>query len=91
MQVASPVAGGAEHQRAAGVEEAQHVDHRQLDARGRDADGAVLDVAVRLACADRGVDAQRVALEGLGQRLRCRAAWSPRTAGCGARPGSSRE
>jgi hypothetical protein len=55
--VAHRVAGGAEHQRAAGVEVAQHVDHRMLDLARRDADRAVLDVAVRRVALADGVDA----------------------------------
>ena len=67
VQVTDPFAGGAEDQRAGALEIAQQVDHRVLDLVGRHADGAVLDVAVRLVPAD-GVDAHSVALIALGQR-----------------------
>ena len=48
MQVPHRLAGVAEHQRAARLEVAQQVDDRVLDLVRRDADGPVLDVAVRL-------------------------------------------
>jgi len=66
MHGAHPVASVAEHQRARGLEKAQHVDHGQFDFVRRDADSAVFNVAVRLVAAH-GVDAQGVALIALGQ------------------------
>jgi hypothetical protein len=62
------VAGGAEHQRAAGVHEAQHVDHRQLALARRDQHRLIVDVDVGRALVGGG-QAQRVHLVALGQRL----------------------
>ncbi len=61
VQVADVLARGAEDERAAGFEIAEHVDDGAFGIAGRDAHGAVVDVAVRLGRA-RGVDADGVAL-----------------------------
>jgi hypothetical protein len=67
VQVAHRLARGAEHQRAARLEEAQHIDDRVLHLARGHAHGAVVDVAVGLVAA-RGVDPHRVALVALGER-----------------------
>ncbi len=67
VQVAHRLARGAEHQGAARLEEAQHIDDGVLDLVRRDADGAVFDVAVRLVLRHR-VDAHGVLLVVPGQR-----------------------
>ncbi len=56
VEVAHGLARAAEHQGAAGLEETQDIDHGVLELIGRDPHGAVFDIAVRLAPADR-VDA----------------------------------
>ena len=61
VQAAHRLARVAEHQRAGALEIAQQIDHGVLDLARRDADRAVLDVAVRLVAAQ-GVDAHRLAL-----------------------------
>ena len=66
MEVAHRLAGAAEHQGPARLEEAQHIDHGVLDLVGRDPHGAVFDIPVRLALAG-GVDAHRALLVLTGQ------------------------
>ena len=66
VQVADPLASGAEDQGAGAFEIAQQVHHRVLDLVRGHAHGPVFDVAVGLVAAD-GVDAHRVALIALGQ------------------------
>ncbi len=67
LEVAHRVAGVAEHDRGARLDLAQGVDDDELGLPRQDAEGAVLDVGMRLGLAgDR--DAHRVALVGLGQR-----------------------
>ena len=66
VEVAHGLARRAEDDRARRLEEAQQVDDRVLALVGGDAQGAILDVAVRLALA-RGRDPQRVLLVALGE------------------------
>ena len=66
MQAAHALARGAEHQAGARLEVAQHVHRRALAVVRGHGDGAVLDVAVRLAPGAR-VDPQGVALVAAGE------------------------
>ena len=66
VQVPHALARVAEHQGSGAFEVAQEIDHRVLDLIRRHADGAVLDVTVRLV-APKGVDPQAVALIAPGQ------------------------
>ena len=61
MQMAHRFARLAEDDGAARFKIAQHVDTRMLDLIGRDANGAIVDIAMRLALID-SVDAERVVL-----------------------------
>ena len=61
MQMAHRFARLAEDDGAARFKIAQHVDARMLDLIGRDANGAIVDIAMRLTLID-GVDPERVVL-----------------------------
>ena len=67
MHVAHAVAGGAKHQGGAGLEIAQHVDHRMFALVGSAAHGAIFDIGMGSGggC---DIDAQAVALEIAGQQ-----------------------
>src|SRR5215207_8784359 len=76
MQVPDRLASMAEYHRTAHFVEAQHVDDPVLDLVGRDPNGPVLDVSVRL-IVHQSVDAYRVTLVAPRQRrdisgYRCR-------------------
>ena len=76
MQMPHRLAGLAEDQRTRRLEQSQDVDDRMFDLVGRNAQRAIVDVAMRLALVHR-VDAQGIALEAACQggdlaRHRCR-------------------
>ena len=68
VQAADALARAGEDEGRAGLEEAQRVDDGDLDVVRRDADRAIVDVAVLLARVRRG-DAEGVALVAAGERL----------------------
>ena len=67
MQSPHRFTGGAEHQRRAGLDQAQHIDRGQLHFAGGDAHGAIVDVGVRRF---RSADHQTQGVALIGRRQR---------------------